>query len=101
MKQLRKLKPVLCLFLAALALGVFLRAVSGVGDGHRQQGKQQLEDALHRAAAACYAAEGAYPPSLAYMQEHYGIRINEEEYTVIYESFASNLMPDITVLDRE
>ena len=101
MKQLRKLKPVLCLFLAALALGVFLRAVSGVGDGHRQQGKQQLEDALHRAAAACYAAEGAYPPSLAYMQEHYGIVIDEKHYTVIYRAEASNLLPEITVLELD
>ena len=50
---------------------------------------------------ACYAAEGIYPPDLEYMLKHYGIRINEEEYTVIYQMIASNLMPDITVLENE
>lgn len=85
---------------AVLILLCFLTAVSRVGSGQRTEGKAQLEETLRRTAAACYAAEGVYPPSLAYMQEHYGIRINEE-YTVIYEAVASNLMPDITVLDRE
>ena len=48
---------------------------------------------------ACYASEGFYPPDVAYMQEHYGLRYNADLYTVRYVRFASNLMPDITVLD--
>lgn len=79
----------------------FTTALSRVERGQRSEGKVQLEAALRRSAAACYAAEGAYPPNLAYLQEHYGIRFNEEDYTVIYEAVASNLMPDITVLERE
>ena len=59
-----------------------------------------LEEVLRRAAVACYAAEGIYPPDLAYLEEHYGIQINEERYMVTYDALAENLMPDITVLDR-
>ena len=61
----------------------------------------QLEEALRRATAACYAAEGVYPPDLQYLKDHYGIQVDETRYTVIYDSFASNLMPDITVLESE
>lgn len=79
----------------------FLSALSNIEDGQRAEGKAQLEEALRQAAVACYATEGAYPPDLQYLQEHYGIRINEDEYMVVYEVIASNLMPDITVLERE
>lgn len=49
---------------------------------------------------ACYAAEGIYPPNLDYLREHYGIQIDETRYMVVYDVFASNLMPDITVLEQ-
>ena len=60
-----------------------------------------METALRRAAAACYAAEGIYPPTVAYLQEHYGVQIEEDRYLVFYDVFANNLMPDITVLERD
>ena len=50
---------------------------------------------------ACYAAEGIFPPSLDYLEEHYHILVDHEKYTVIYEAIGSNLMPDITVLDKK
>ena len=48
---------------------------------------------------ACYAAEGSYPSDLNYLKERYGIQVDETRYTVYYNIFASNLMPDITVLE--
>jgi hypothetical protein len=86
---------------AVLALICFLSAVSRLEIGRGQEGRQQLETALRRASAACYAAEGIYPPDLDYLESRYGIQIDETRYTVSYEVFASNLMPDITVLDNE
>lgn len=84
---------------AAIVLGIFLSAVNHLEEGHYAEGKAELEDTLRRTAAACYAAEGTYPPSLEYMEEHYGIRIDKGQYTVMYVPVASNLMPDITVLE--
>ena len=63
-------------------------------------GKQQLETVLRRTAVSCYAAEGFYPPDVAYMQENYGLQYDEETYVIRYERPASNWMPDITVLER-
>lgn len=91
-------KRSLALLLAAALL--FLGAVNRLEDGRRAAGVQQLETALRRTAVSCYAAEGFYPPDIAYMQEHYGLRFDEENYVVHYQVTASNWMPDITVLER-
>ena len=91
-------KTILLLPILAAVILYFSSALSNIDDGIQNEGKKQLEDTLRRTAAACYAAEGVYPPSVEYMTEHYGIRI-DKKYTVMYEVIASNLMPDITVLD--
>ena len=88
---------------AILIVGIlvyFLTAISNLNQGQAEEDKAQLESALSRAAVACYAAEGAYPPNLEYLIDHYGIQINDELYDVKYEAIASNLMPDITVLEK-
>ena len=78
----------------------FLMVVSNLTEGQADEDKRQLEEVLRRSAVACYAAEGIYPPDLAYLEEHYGIQINEERYVVSYDALAENLMPDITVLEK-
>lgn len=85
----------------ALALLCFLTALSNLTAGRDDKGKQQLEDALRRAAVACYAAEGVYPPELSYLEERYGVQVDAERFTVTYDIFGSNLMPDITVLENK
>ena len=67
----------------------------------RAEGAQTLRDGITRACVQCYAIEGRYPPSVAYLEERYGIQIDEERYNVFYSGFASNLMPDITVIPVE
>ena len=43
----------------------------------------------------------SYPPTVDYLQEHYGVQIDQDRYTVRYSVFAENRMPDITVLENE
>lgn len=81
-------------------LVIFLSALSNLNAGSSDEGKQQLEQAIKRGVISCYATEGFYPPNLEYLEEHYGIRVDKERYAVIYDVFAENLMPDITVLER-
>ena len=88
------------ILLALIVLLVFSLALSRLEQGRQEAGKQQLEDALRRAAAACYAAEGFYPPNIAYMVTHYGLQYDVGTYQVHYEVFASNLMPEITVVEK-
>ncbi|MBO5122922.1 MAG: hypothetical protein J6B99_07140 [Oscillospiraceae bacterium] len=91
----------LAALLAALCLIFFVTSLASVDRQQGEEGRQQLETALRRAAVACYAAEGIYPPTVEYLQQHYGVQIEEERYIVFYEIFANNLMPDITVLEKE
>lgn len=86
---------------AILVVIWFVTAVAQLHSGQARQGAAQLEDAIRKAAVACYAAEGVYPPTLEYLQTHYGIQIREDRYTVYYEIFADNLMPEITVLEKK
>lgn len=92
----------LMLPVAAVALLLwFSTAVDSLNSGRSEEDLRQLEETLRRGCAACFAAEGVYPPNLDYLKDHYGLQIDEERYTVYYSAFAENLMPDVTVLENE
>ena len=78
----------------------FSTALSTLDSGQGEESRRQLEEALRRGCLACYAAEGIYPPNLDYLEEHYGVQVDETRYAVFYSAFAENLMPDITVLEN-
>ena len=78
----------------------FATAVDSLDTGRSEEDLRQLEESLRRGCVACFAAEGAYPPSVDYLKEHYGLQVDEGRYTVHYYAFAENLMPDITVLEN-
>ena len=99
-KSLRRFVPLLFFVAAAAVVLFFLSAVNNLSSGSALEEQEQLERALTRAAVSCYAMEGAYPPSAEYLIEHYGVQFNQNRYVVKYDMFASNLMPDITVLEK-
>ena len=65
----------------------------------KSEGLKILEDSVRRAVAKCYAVEGSYPQSVAYLEENYGIHIDRTKYVVHYSIIGSNLMPDIVVIE--
>ena len=86
--------------LAVIVLLCFLSGLSNLSRGHADEDKQRLEDVVRRAAVACYAAEGMYPPNLEYLEEHYGVQVDSRHFKVHYIAIAENLMPDISVLEE-
>lgn len=62
--------------------------------------KKSLEQALHRGIVECYAIEGRYPESLNYLIEEYHIIYNTNDFNIDYEIIASNIMPNITVIEK-
>ncbi|MCF0151127.1 MAG: hypothetical protein HUJ80_06940 [Firmicutes bacterium] len=95
--NLKKLLPVLLLL--ALVLSFWAAAASALS-AEKSMGKARLEESLHRAAASCYGAEGFYPATLQELTSRFGITVDESRYTVYYDVFASNLMPEIIVLEN-
>jgi len=100
MKQkTRSLRWLPKLLMPVVVLAAFLLALSRLDSGSTEVQRQQLEDSIRRACVACYAAEGVYPPNLSYLEQHYGLQVDTTRYTVFYDIFAENLMPDITVVN--
>ena len=81
---------------AWMVLGV--REASEVSD---REGLRLAEQAVRQAAVSCYALEGTYPATYEDLKWSSGIAVDEEKYSVFYDIFASNIMPDITVLERQ
>ena len=69
--------------------------------GSHQEGEslKQLENTVRKTVMTCYATEGVYPPSVKYMEDNYGIQIDHSRYSVFYEIFGDNIMPQITVME--
>ena len=93
----RWIKAFLPVVLAGLAAWLFFTGLKDLDSGQSEQGVQQLEQALRRAAVSCYAAEGCYPAEVDYLTRFYGVQIDRDRYLVHYHVIAENLMPDITV----
>lgn len=60
---------------------------------------EKLENAVRSAAVACYSTEGMYPDRLEYLISNYGLR-PDSRFEIKYVIFASNLPPDITVIQK-
>ncbi len=88
----------LCVF--AIVAAIVLSAVSRASEASDREGLKLAEDAIRKAAVSVYALEGAYPATYEDLKAQSGIAVDEEKYIVQYEIFASNIMPEITVLDR-
>lgn len=84
-----------------LVVALFLNGVSSFLERAETEGAETLRSAISRASVQCYAIEGRYPPSVGYLEENYGIQIDRDRYNVFYDGFASNIMPEITVVPVE
>ena len=96
-RRLIYLLPVLA-FLILFVL--FLQGIGSVSESTLSKQQESLETALERSISQCYAVEGSYPPSLEYLEQHYGLLYDEDSFFVDYEYYGSNLLPEVTVLRR-
>jgi len=90
-------------FAIILFLAVIIFFVGGLSQASKSQSDEALRvarEGIVRAALSCYAIEGAYPADFQYLKKNYAISIDEGKYLVDYNIFASNIMPDITVLKK-
>lgn len=91
----------LSLLLFFLLLLLFWQGISYVGRSTTQKQEESLRTALERSVSQCYALEGIYPPSLSYLEEHYGLTYDKELFFVDYQAIGSNLLPDITIIRKQ
>ncbi len=88
------------ILLFALIVLAFLLVLNNVFGKTELEHAAFLENAVRRAVITCFAIEGRYPPSLSYLANNYGLQsaLNNDQYIVSYNVYASNIFPDIAVL---
>jgi len=87
------------LLFTVVVMAMIMFGLRQTEESSRSEGLRILEDSIRRAVVIAYAVEGRYPESIEYIEENYGIRIDWSKYYVHYSIFASNLLPDITVIE--
>ncbi len=85
----------MCVFLYQFFIGV-----TAFEETSGQERMVAIERAIQKAAIQCYAIEGSYPPSIAYLTMHYGLMVNTDAYYYHYEVHGANIMPDIAVFRK-
>lgn len=94
----RRITAAILAFAIAAAVAWFVWGV--VSADLRQQGAESVRQVILDAAVQCAAIEGSYPATLSYLEDHYGVVVNHDDYVVTYEAFASNVMPTVVVVPR-
>lgn len=84
--------------LSATALVLWV-GTKTIQDDAGAQSLDALSDSLRRASVHCYAVEGRYPPDLEYLCSAYNIQYDDARYLIYYSLSASNLVPDITIIE--
>ena len=88
-------------FVCPIILLIFIQGLSSISASTISRQQESLEKAINRDIIHCYAVEGFYPPSLEYIEDHYGLTYDKELFFVDYQPIASNLRPNVTILLKQ
>ena len=88
---------IIALAVIVIAVLVFLWAGKAAEDS-REEETEAIRDTIMSRALQCYVIEGAYPESLDYLVENYGLAVNREDYKIVYIAYAENLPPEVKVI---
>ena len=97
-KRVVSAETVVSILIFAVILIFFIGGLSDAAGNSVAEGQRIAKISLMRAAASCYAFEGAYPSNYQYLVDNYGVNIDADKYIVHYQSISSNLMPSIIVI---
>lgn len=99
MKLASKHKAIAALILAAVILiAACLVWASARTRSNMAEQTGSIKDTVYARALQCYVIEGAYPESLDYLIENYGLAVNTDDYRIVYIPYAENLPPEIKVI---
>ena len=88
------------LLLIALLIVYMYTAINNAQKKSNAESFKILSDAIMRSAVQCYAIEGFYPPNIEYLEQNYGLLVDHDKYFISYSVFASNIIPDIDLFQK-
>lgn len=93
-----KFFSLLIIFSMLVVVGFFtVSSLDNFSKNTIEKQEENMQKSIEKAAIQCYALEGAYPPNLEYLEEHYGIILDYDTYIYYYDAFAANVRPEIIV----
>ena len=87
-----------CVILAVIIAGIVFYNVFSVTEADIADREDAIRQTVQERALQCYVIENAYPESLAYLEENYGLTVNKDDYLIVYDLFAENQPPQIKVI---
>ena len=98
----RKIDNKIRIFLPVMICGIMVAVLwnssSQIFRETKKRQEESLKEAVIKGAVQCYSVEGRYPESLSYMEKHYGLEYDKDEFVISYEIIGSNRMPQVTVI---
>lgn len=87
-----------CVIVAIVALILVLSNAMRTTDDDIKAREDAIKQTVQDRALQCYVIEKAYPESLSYLEENYGLAVNKEDYLIVYQLYAENQPPQIRVM---
>lgn len=78
----------------------FVSALTNTSKSNEKRELEALKANIENGITICYSIEGAYPQSIEYLCENYGLIYDKSRYIISYDGFASNIRPTVTVFER-
>lgn len=101
MNKIRKNLPYIATVVLFICIVIwFLVSAGNAGSAAGNEQTKSVYRTIMNGAALCYSIEGEYPPSLEYLEEHYGVRVDRERYAVDYRYFGANVRPTVTIAEK-
>ena len=88
------------LIIFVLILGLFIYGISTVSNSDVVNDKEILEEAVLHDVVHCYSVEGMYPPSVTYMEDHYGLTYDKDKFIIDYQFIGANIMPQVEIIKK-
>lgn len=99
-KFIKKHSRLFTILLLLLLVGGLVISLDSIQERLDKEGEKRLYNAIQKAAITCYSVEGRYPASLEYLVENYGVIVDSNKYHMYYETFGSNVQPEIKIYQR-
>ncbi len=100
-KIYRYITSVLAILIFCAVIVWFTAAVDSAGSATRTGQLDAVRQSVESGITLCYSIEGAYPESLEYLTENYGLNYDSDRYIIHYDCFAANIRPSVTIVERE
>lgn len=93
--------PLFGIVLFVVCFLFFFVAVGNVSDEVSDNELQTLKRAIDKAVTTCYAIEGYYPENVEYIEKNYGVVIDYDRFSVVYDLLGYNIKPNVIVAPKD